>query len=172
MNNIKHIKNFFKENGLEWTGLLCGPKDDDFRPATEEDFKKLNNLDYLINFGEDGQIALNAEIDLITFIINGESFDYAVSCYAKEEHEEVCQERNLSKEWISFQLKNRDLVFSTLLRNKCNELKDSIKEDKDRRVKRLSNKIEYLTRSIGKVEAEYERKLKDITEIENLVKEV
>ena len=167
---MDYLKLFFKLNGLNWTGFVCGYKDDDFRPATEEDFDKLKELDYLIAFGKDGQIALNAEIDLITFKINGESFDYAVSCYAGDnnQNKKVCKERDLSKEWIKFQLQNKGMVYATALRRICKDLKDEVKDETERRIRKIKLKIEHLNNSIEKTEESYNQKIKEINKLEKM----
>ena len=63
MDIVKNIKSFLKKNGLSWTGKITTSKDQDFRSAKEEDFQDLKNVDLLISFGKDGEIALSAEID-------------------------------------------------------------------------------------------------------------
>ena len=55
MNIIENIKTFFKEQGLNWNGLIATGKDKDFREATEKDFEVLNNIDFWISFGSDGR---------------------------------------------------------------------------------------------------------------------
>ena len=84
---VENIKEFLKAKGLNWTGDILTRRKKDFRPATAEDFKNLDVADYLIDFGEDGEIALSIEIDEITFKIYGETFDIGYEKYAGDNKE-------------------------------------------------------------------------------------
>lgn len=171
MKNTLCIKKFFKANGLNWTGLVCGEKEDEFRPATEEDFENLSLMDYLIDFGKDGQIALNVEIDTITFKINGESNDCALSCYAgdKEENLKLCEERDLSNNWIHFQLSSKGLSFAITLREKINEARQKVVAESETRIKRIEKKIKFLTIKVEDVKEEQEQKLEHLSQIEKSI---
>lgn len=173
MDLIENIKAFFKTKGLNWTGEIITHRKEDFRPATAEDFKFLGNADYLIDFGEDGKIALSAEIDLITFKIYGETFDVCYSCYAGDNEEnkkliESLEDKDFSKEFIQFQLKSSGLLYAAALRIKCQEQRTKVEEEAGRRVKQLTRKIGYLNSKIKKTEDEAFDKIKEINDIEKL----
>lgn len=175
MNLIENIKLFFEKKGLKWTGEIITHRKEDFRPATAEDFKFLSNADYLIDFGEDGKIALSAEIDEVTFKIYGESFDFCYSCYAGDNEKNIklirkLEDKDFSKEFIKFQLEKCGLVYATLLRRKCEEQKQKVEEEKEKRVKQLTRKIDYLGRSIVKTEENAKKQIRQIKSIENLAK--
>ena len=166
---VENVKEFLKSKGLNWTGDIIR-KGKNFRPATIEDFKNLEMADYLINFGNDGEIALTIEIDDITFKIYGESYDIAYSCYAgeNEENKKLCEERDLTKEWIQFQLEKSGLIYAAALRIKCQQKIDDVNKEKEKRKKQLERKIEYLQRSIDKTEENAEAEIKKIKKIEKL----
>ncbi len=172
MKNVLCVKKFFKSEGLNWTGLLATSKDKDFRPATEEDFEVLQEIDYLIDFGKDGQIALMAEIDLINFKINGIDNDVAVSCYPgdKNENKKLCKDRDLTKKWIQFQMSSKGLVFATMIRDRIDQERKKVVEDSESRIKKLEKKIEFLSHKIEDVKDEESQKLKELTKIEKSIK--
>jgi len=168
MKTVDCVKKFFSSIGLKWTGMLSTTKDKDFREANEEDFETLQEIDYLIDFGKDGQVALNVEIDLINFKINGESLDCGISCYPgdKNENKKLCKPRDLSKDWIKIQLMCKGLIYATLLRKKMEDEKIKIKENSDSTRKKLTKKIEYLTHRIENVDEEEKSQLKQISMME------
>ena len=174
MNIVENISSFLRVNGLNWTGKLMTGKDEDFRPATAEDFEELNNVDLLISFGKDGEMALSAEIDIINFKILGESFDVACFCYAgdKEENKKLCEGRDLSKDWVKFQLKSSGLIYAVALKTKCDKEREKVEQKSEQRVKQLSRKIAYLQRSIEKVTEDKKQHLNEIKSLEDLADEV
>ncbi|MBR4998852.1 MAG: hypothetical protein IKY10_03130, partial [Clostridia bacterium] len=104
---VENIKEFLKAKGLNWTGDILTRRKKDFRPATAEDFKNLDVADYLIDFGEDGEIALSIEIDEITFKIYGETFDIGYEKYAGDNKEikkiiKRFEDKDFSKDFIKF----------------------------------------------------------------------
>jgi len=174
MDIFKNIKAFLKTNGLNWTGKISRYIDQDFRPATAEDFEDLNNVDLLISFGKDGEIAMSAEIDLINFKILGESLDVACFCYAgdKDENKKLCEARDLSKDWVKFQLKRNGLVYATALRIKCVKEREKVEQKSEQRTKQLNRKISYLQRSIEKIKEDKQQHLNEIKSLEDLADEV
>lgn len=174
MDFIQNIKKFLKLQSLNWTGEIILGKEKDFRPATLEDFSKLQDMDFRINFGTDGEVALSMEIDLINFKINGETFDIVYTCYAgdNEENKSLCEERDLSTEWVKYQLKQNGLVYNTMLRKKCEEEKLKIQEETKRKEKQLERKIKYLKRSIDKTKENSNREITKLEYYENLAKEI
>ena len=117
---------------------------------------------------------LHYRLKLINFKIHGESFDVACSCYAgdKEENKKLCEERDLSKDWIRYQLKMNGLIYAVLLKNKCDEERAKLRQKSEQRVKQLDKKISYLKRSKEKIEEEKQNKLKEIKSLEDLADEV
>ena len=174
MDIVKDIKAFLKKNGLNWTGKMMAGIDQDFSYAPVGAFEHLQTVDLLISFGKDGEIALSAEIDLINFKILGESFDVPYSCYAGHngENKKLCEERDLSKEWVEFQLKTNGLVYATALRCRCAQKKEETIKQSEQRVKQLSRKIAYLQRSIEKVTEYKQQHLNEIKSLEDLANEV
>lgn len=173
MNIIENIKAFFKEKGLNWIGKIATSKDDDFRDVTPKDFEVLSNNDFLFSFGCDGEIALTCEIDLITFKINGESFDITYYSYAGDNEEnkkiiESLEDKDFSQEWVTLQLKNSGLVYAVALRNKCQEEKNRIRDFSEKRRNQITKKIEYLNDKIKYINEDEIRELSSIEEIEKL----
>ena len=174
MDIVKDIKAFLGTKGLNWNGEIMAGRDKDFRPATEKDFNELDNYDFLISFGKDGEIAVSIEVDLIHFRINGESFEASCNCYAgdKEENKKLCEERDLSKEWVMFELKSNGLIYAAALKLQCAREKEKTETQSEQRVKQLDRKIAYLERSKEKVEENKNIRLNEIASIEKLVQEV
>lgn len=174
MKMISCVKKFFEKQGLNWTGKILAAKDKDFRKAGEQDFEILRNNDYLISFGKDGEIALSCEIDLMTFKINGESFDCVYNCYAgdNEENKKLCEERDLSKDFINFQLKNRGLIYAVNLKKKCEKEKDRIHIETASKVKKIEKKIEVLNKRIIVIKEEEKEEINQLIEIEKMAEKV
>ena len=176
MNLIENIKEFFKLKGLNWTGDILTQTGKNFRPSTEQDFESLRNLDYLIDFGEDGQIALSAEIDSITFKVYGESFDVGFTCFAGKNEKNLklirkLEDKDLSKEFVQFQLQKCGLIYAVLLRKKCEEKTQQVEDEKQKRVNQLTRKIEYLTRNVEGTEEAAKKEIKAINGLKNLAKD-
>ena len=112
---LEEIKEFLNQNGLNWTGNISKSSNINFRKAAEEDFKTLEIADFLISFESDGYMAIAVELDLANFRILGETFDYAVDVYAGNNvyNKSLCEEKDLSQEWINFQLKKNGLLYFT-----------------------------------------------------------
>lgn len=168
---VENIKAYLQSKGLNWTGEIVSHKGKKFRPATEDDFKFLSCNDYLIDFGEAGEVVLSIEIDEMTFRCYGETFDIAYSNYAGKDKEikkliKTFEDKDLSKEFIKFQLKNSGLVYAAALRMKCVEKKQQINEESERRQKQFKRKIEYLNRCIEKNE---NARIRDCKEIEKII---
>lgn len=176
MDLIENIKEFLKIKGLNWTGEVSTRNGKNFRLARVEDFKYLKNADYIIDFGKDGQIALSMEIDEITFKIYGESFDVGFTCYAGHNDKNIklvrkLEDKDFSKEFIKFQLEKCGLVYATLLRKKCEEKKQEVEENEERRIGQLTRKIDYLNKSIQSTKEDSKKKIQSINRLEKLASE-
>jgi hypothetical protein len=174
MDLIANIKKFLRTKGLNWNGQIIKGKEKEVRFAGERDFENCDITDMLLSFGSDGYMAITAEIDLTNFKIHGECFDYGFSCYAGDNDKNIklCQEQDLTKEWIEFQIKNSGLLFASALRVKCEKDKAKVKETTETRVNQLNRKIEYLQRSIDKIKSNETEKLKEIQELEKLAESI
>ena len=174
MKTVECVKKFFSQNGLTWFYQICTSKDKKFREATEEDFEILKNNKFEIDFNQDGKVILEVEIDLITFKINGISLKHDFNCYAGEDDKNIklCEERDLSKEWIMFQLKSKGLIYATMFRDRMEKEKEKVRAHSESRRHQLTRKIEYLNRSIER-ETEYEKQeIKALEDIEKLAEEI
>ena len=151
---IEKIKAFFNELGLNWSGKIISQIHDNEIDAKDEDFEKLKNLELIMDFGKEGKIVLSCEIDLLNFRIYGEAFDVYGYCPAglTKESIKLCRERDVSEQWVKFQLENCDLVYATIIKKKYEEKKTQINNESERRKKQLERKIKYLNSSIDKVE--------------------
>ena len=170
MKTVDCVKRFFDKNGLKWSGSIKTSKEKEFRKAEEEDFNDLKNNYYLIDFTEDGKVILKAEVDLITFKINGISFDNDFVCYSGEDDVNIhlCEERDLSTEWIKFQLKSKGLIYATMFRDRIQKEKEKVRTQSESRRKQLNRKIEYLNRSIEKVNDAEKQEINELEDIEKL----
>ena len=169
---INEIKGFLKQNGLEWTGDISTYKNQDFKPAKEEDFKDLDIIHFLISFENEGYMAIGIELDLIRFTILGESIGVGFDKYAgNEKNKKLFEERDLSKEWIDFQLKNNTLVYASLLRKCCEKERKIINTMYDGREERILNKIEELQRRTKELKLERNQKLEQINQLEQKAEE-
>lgn len=174
MNYVENIKKFLKTQGLIWTGHVYKNSKNKLNNVKDSDFEKLAEKTLIINFGEDGLCGMDAEIDLMTFRINGENINCPFTAYAGDDelNVELLRERNLSKEWVQFQLKNCGLVYAVALRKKCEEEKIRVQQEAETERKHLNKKIEYLGKRLIRANAEEERKIKKISEIEEMAKDV
>lgn len=174
MNIVLNIKNFLKDQGLRWTGMLMKGKEKQFRLAKSADFENLDYVDLLLDFGADGNMAICVEIDLFNFKIHGESFDFGFSCYAgdNDKNLKLCEERDLKQEWIKFQKQNNGLVYLTAVRKKCEEEKAKISQQRETRVKQLTKKIEFLNRSINRVKNNAQEEIKSLEETIKTIEEM
>ena len=114
---IESIKEFLKQQNLNWTGNIS--KGMDFYPADEQDFKDLEIIEFLISFGADGMMALSVEIDCANFNILGIFNDYWFEKDASEKFKELGKARDLSQEWINFQINKKGLLYAVKLRDYC-----------------------------------------------------
>lgn len=174
MNYVENIKKFLKSQGLIWTGHVYKNSKNKLKGVKDEDFEKLEEKTLIINFGEDGLCGMDAEIDIMNFRINGENTHCPFTAYAGDDEQNVVllRERNLSKEWVQFQLKNCGLVYAVALRKKCEEEKIKVQQDAETERRHLTKKIEYLGKRLVRTNEEEERKIKKISEIEELANQV
>ena len=173
MKVVECVKRFLKEEGLKWKGEAFSSSKKSVVKLTEEDFDNLVERDYIIDFGKDGQVALSIEIDLITFKINGVNINTDLVCYVgdKKENEKLCEERDLSRDWIKYQLKSRGLIYATMFKKRCQEERSKVKEESEKQRKQLQKKIEYLEKKISYVDLDEKQGLKNISNLEKIVKE-
>ena len=169
---VENTKEFLKLKGLNWTGNIVSHSGKTTRQAKEEDFKNLTVTDYLIDFGEEGEVSLALEVDEITFKCYGETFDIGYEKYAGNNKEikkliKSLNNKDFSEEFIKFQLKKSGLIYAATLRLKCLEKKNKINEDSLRREKQYRRKIDYLYRNIEKEE---NSRIKQCEEIDNILK--
>lgn len=143
---IEDIKKFLETQNLHWTGDISKSTYQDFSPAKEKDFEELDIIDFLLKFGSQGYMAISIELDLKRFNILGETFDCGFDKYAGKNiaNKELCVARDLSSDWVDFQLKNNTLLYASALRVACQKERNIIKmqykskeEDIDRQMKEL-----------------------------------
>jgi len=173
MKVVECVKRFLKQEGLIWKGEAISFSGKSIKKLTEEDFDKLTERDYIIDFGKDGQVALTMEIDLINFKIIGVNLDCTLNCYCgdKKENEKLCEERDLSKEWIKYQLMSRGLVYATMFKQRCNEEREKVKEESNKQRKQIQKKIEFLEKKMTYVDFDEKQGLKNISNLEKIVKD-
>ena len=154
---IERIKAFFKQNGLNWTGDISTMYDDDFRPAEDKDFKEKDIYNLLLSF-EEGNACLLVEIDLVSFYVLGEFKDIYFDKYAgiEDKNKELMKQRDLSKEWIDFQMKNNGLVYITAVKKYCENRKAIIEKHYEEKEKLLKEKLNNLQKNREKSLKEYE----------------
>ena len=68
---VNRLKGFLKENNLNWTGDIITYQDNNFREATEDDFKEKDIYNLLISC-DDGFMCASIEIDIASFYIVGQ----------------------------------------------------------------------------------------------------
>lgn len=160
---IERIKGFLEQNKLNWTGEIITMFDNDFRPAEDKDFKEKDIFNLLLSF-EEGNACLAVEIDLVSFYVLGEFHDLCFEKYAgnKEQNKELMQQRDLSKEWVEFQLKNSPLVYSTALKKYCEKRKAEIEKSYEKSEKLLKAKLNNL-------QMNKEQRLKEYDDLEALI---
>lgn len=154
---IERIKAFLKQNGLDWTGKISTMYDDDFRTAEDKDFKEKDIYNLLISF-EEGDACLSVEIDLVSFYVLGEFKDIYFDKYAgiEDKNKDLMKQRDLSKEWIDFQMKNNRLVYSVALKKYCEKRKAIIEKHYEEKEKLLIAKLNNLQKNKEKSLKEYE----------------
>ena len=154
---IERIKAFLKQNGLDWTGDISTMYDDDFRPAEDKDFKEKDIYNLLLSF-EEGNACLLVEIDLVSFYVLGEFKDIYFDKYAgiEDKNKELMKQRDLSKEWIDFQMKNNGLVYITAVKKYCENRKAIIEKHYEEKEKLLKEKLNNLQKNREKSLKEYE----------------
>ena len=121
MNKIELIDLFLKKYGITWNNKQVYDENvTGLRKAKEEDFDKYKisvipvSIPQLSMY-EDIDLVLS--VDLVSFISYGISFD-TPSCFAvSDEFREILDENNLSKEWQSFCLKHKGLVYKKAVDN-------------------------------------------------------
>ena len=160
---IERIKEFLKQNNMEWTGDIITYKDDDFRAATDKDFRLKDIYNLLISF-PDGNMCASIEIDIVGFYIVGELKGIYIENYAgnNEENQKFFEQRDLSKEWIDFQLKNYSLVYAAALRKYCEKNKQLVETRYEEKERMLKSRLESLQR-------DKENSLKEYEELEALI---
>lgn len=175
MDLIEIIKEFLKTKSLNWTGYISTHKDEDFRPAKIEDFEHLSNADYLIDFGEDGQMALSIEVDDITFKIYGESYDVGFSCYAGDNEKNIkliqkIEDKDLSEKFIKFQLETCGLVRARYIIKRSQEEQQKIKAKHETIRTKKAKKIKFLKQGIQNDKIFEKEELKEFLKIERMAK--
>lgn len=178
MNLIGHIKNFLATEGLNWNGEIeykiktKKGKVADFRQAESSDFEKEGEQQtIIIDFGKDGQIALEVSIDLMNFKILGIALDYGLTCYSGEDdkNEKICRERDLSNEWFKYMLVNGGLVYRTAIKNILDMKKVEAEEYLNKRINDLDRKIGYLEKKKDYEKQSYEKKISNLKKLEKKV---
>ena len=131
--------------------------DDDFRPAEDKDFKEKDIYNLLLSF-EEGNACLLVEIDLVSFYVLGEFKDIYFDKYAgiEDKNKDLMKQRDLSKEWIDFQMKNNGLVYITAVKKYCENRKAIIEKHYDEKEKLLKEKLNNLQKNKEKSLKEYE----------------
>lgn len=154
---IERIKAFLKQIGLDWTGEISTMYDDDFRTAEDKDFKEKDIFYLLLSF-EEGNACLVVEIDLVSFCILGEFKDIYFDKYAgiEDKNKELMKQRDLSKEWVDFQLKNSPLVYRDALKKFCEKRKQTIEKHYQEKERLLKAKLDNLQKNKEKSLKEYE----------------
>jgi len=107
------IKLFLNQKGLTWNGKLIDNVCGGHRNALDKDFNKDKICDVLVSIPELGieEMELVISVDLLSFISYGIAFD-TPSCFAvRDEYRDILDENNLSKEWQSFCIKNKGLIY-------------------------------------------------------------
>ena len=154
---IERIKEFLKQHNLDWTGEIITMFDDNFRTAEDKDFKEKDIYNLLISFKE-GNACLAVEIDLVSFYVLGEFKDLSFEKYAgkEEKNQELMEKRDLSKEWVEFQLKNSPLVYSIALKKFCEKRKTEIENSYNEKEKLLKVKLRNLQASKANILKKYD----------------
>lgn len=178
MNLVEHIKEFLKKQGLNWNGEIeykiktKKGKVADFRQAESSDFEKEGEQQIIIiDFKEDGQIALEVSIDLMNFKILGTALDFGLTCYAGEHDKNIklCRERDLSNEWLKYLLVNGGLVYRTAIKNILDMKKQEAEQYLNKRIGDLDRKIGYLEKKKDYEKQSYEKKISNLKKLEKKV---
>lgn len=174
MDIVESVKAFLKQEGLNWTGHKYKNSKNQLVNIKASDFEQLQELTLLINFGEDGLCGMLAEIDDITFKINGVNNSCPFTAYSGDNEENVfaLRERNLSEEWAKFQLKANGLVYAAALRVKCQQERERITQENATQRKHLEKKIEYLQKRLKHIDLDEERDLRNISMLEKLAEDI
>jgi len=179
MDLVEHIKNFLAQQGLNWNGEIeyeikkNHQSIADFRMARAEDFEKEGDTQtIIIDFGKLGQIALVVSINLINFRIEGTAPEYGFTCYAGDNDENVklCEERDLSQEWLEYMLVNGGLVYRTALIKLCAEKKKLAELSLDNTQKLIDREIEKFQRQREIARRKCEAKISNISKLEEKAK--
>ena len=168
---INEIKEFLKQNGLNWSGEISTALNQDFYKAKEEDFKDVDIIDFLITFDNQEYMAISIELDLAKFTILGESVACGFDKYAGNnlKNKKLCEERDLSQDWVKFQLRKNGLIYATTLRSYCEKNKNRIERSYEEKEKILNAKIKVLQSNKAKSLKVYEDLETQADSVENML---
>ena len=139
---IESIKKFLNKYNLEWKGHIATIYSPEFYNAGKKDFKEKEIVKFLIYTGENKCLEVYIEIDIATFEVVSikEKDDNGIE--RNVEIESIIEKKDLSQEWIKFQLSENSLIYAVALKEYCEKHKKRINLEYDKKVEKIKKRLD------------------------------